>query len=375
MKINKLAMLCLLLATFVASTALAAETYVRKVDNFIFLVDGSGSMDEKYVGTKEKKIVLAKSILERINGNLLELGYQGALATAAPAKEIQGLETYTSAGYGESIAKLPTYIGSRPTPLGEGLKALEPMLQGASGRNAVIILSDGQENTGVDSYKVASDLSEKYGVCFHTISFADSVAGNQELLDKITSLKSCGYGVSAAQAADDAVLQQFIKNVFYEGAAPAAPIDGDDDGDGVPNSRDKCPNTPRDLAVDADGCPIPVKMQLKVLFDFDKSDVKPIYHQELANFAEFAKQYPGVDIEIGGHTDSVGSAEYNQKLSERRAKSVRNYLVQKLGMDDARLSAVGYGLTQPIATNKTKEGRAQNRRIEAVLKGVYQKRQ
>jgi OOP family OmpA-OmpF porin len=347
MKINKLAVLCLLLATFVASTALAAENYVRKVDNFIFLVDGSGSMDEKYVGTKEKKIVLAKSILERINGSLLELGYQGALATAAPAKEIQGLEPYTSAGYGASIAKLPTYIGSRPTPLGEGLLGIEPTLQGASGRNAVIILSDGQENTGVESYKIASDLSEKYGVCFHTISFADSVAGNQELLDNITALKSCGYAISAAQAEDDAALQQFIKNVFYD-VAPAPIV--------------------------VEEPPVPVKRELKVLFDFDKSDVKPIYHQELADFAEFAKQYPGVDIEIGGHTDSIGSDAYNQKLSERRAKSVRDYLVQKLGMDGTRLTAVGYGESQPVADNKTDAGRAQNRRIEAVLKGVYEKR-
>ncbi|AMD93284.1 OmpA family protein [Desulfomicrobium orale] len=374
MKVSKLAVLCLLLAMFAASTAVSAGTYAPKVDNFIFLVDTSGSMDENYVGTKEKKVVLAKSIMERINSNLMELGYKGALATAAPAREIQALETYSSAGFGASIAKLPTVIGSRPTPLGEGLKALEPALQGVSGRNAVIILSDGRENTGTDSVQVASDLAEKYGVCFHTISFADSVAGNQPLLDSITNAKPCGVAVSAEQIADDAALQQFIKDVFYEAAAPAAPVDGDDDGDGVPNSRDKCPDTPRDLAVDADGCPIPVKMQLKVLFDFDKSEVKSIYHQELANFAEFAKQYPGVDIEIGGHTDSVGKAAYNQKLSERRAKSVRAYLVEKLGMDGARLTAVGYGMTQPIADNKTKDGRAQNRRIEAVLKGVYQKR-
>lgn len=374
MKVSKLAVLCLLLAMFAASTAVSAGTYAPKVDNFIFLVDTSGSMDENYVGTKEKKVVLAKSIMERINSNLMELGYKGALATAAPAREIQALETYSSAGFGASIAKLPTVIGSRPTPLGEGLQALEPALQGVSGRNAVIILSDGRENTGMDSVQVASDLAEKYGVCFHTISFADSVAGNQPLLDSITNVKPCGVAVSAEQIADDAALQQFIKDVFYEAAAPAAPVDGDDDGDGVPNSRDKCPDTPRDLAVDADGCPIPVKMQLKVLFDFDKSEVKSIYHQELANFAEFAKQYPGVDIEIGGHTDSVGKAAYNQKLSERRAKSVRAYLVEKLGMDGARLTAVGYGMTQPIADNKTKDGRAQNRRIEAVLKGVYQKR-
>ena len=153
------------------------------------------------------------------------------------AREIQALETYSSAGFGASIAKLPTVIGSRPTPLGEGLQALEPALQGVSGRNAVIILSDGRENTGTDSVQVASDLAEKYGVCFHTISFADSVAGNQPLLDSITNAKPCGVAVSAEQIADDAALQQFIKDVFYEAAAPAAPVDSDDDGDSMPNSR------------------------------------------------------------------------------------------------------------------------------------------
>lgn len=95
MKVSKLAVLCLLLAMFAASTAVSAGTYAPKVDNFIFLVDTSGSMDENYVGTKEKKVVLAKSIMERINSNLMELGYKGALATAAPAREIQALETYS----------------------------------------------------------------------------------------------------------------------------------------------------------------------------------------------------------------------------------------------------------------------------------------
>lgn len=377
MKMSKLLVLSLVLAMFAATTATAADNYVRKVDNFIFMVDRSGSMDQAYVGTKTKKIVLAKTILERINAMIPELGYQGALVTAAPYSELQGYETYAAASYGASIAKVPTLIGSNPTPLGTGLKALEPMLASATGRTAVIILSDGQENMGAGSVKVAEGLAEKYGVCFHTIGFADSVNGNQALLDALTALKSCGVAVSAAQVADDAALQQFVKDVFYDVASAPAVVDPcslDDDGDGVNNCIDKCPDTPKDLAVDADGCPIPVKMKLEVHFDFDKSDIKPEYHKALADFAEFAKQYPGIDIEIGGHTDSKGTAEYNQKLSERRANSVRDYLVKNLGMSAARLSAVGYGLTQPIADNATDAGRAQNRRIEAALKGVYQKR-
>lgn len=375
MKVNKLALLTLLLVLFSATAAVAADNYVRKVDNFFILVDRSGSMDQKYVGTPDRKIVLAKSLLERMNAMIPELGYQGALNTAAPAGQLQALEAYTTAGYGASLAKVPTLIGSNPTPLGSGLAALEPALQSAVGRNAVIVVSDGQENMGEGSVKVAAALAEKYGVCFHTISFADTVNGNQALLDAMTALKPCGVAVSAAQLADDAALQKFVKDVFYDDATAVDPCSLDDDGDGVNNCLDKCPDTLPGLLVDADGCPIADVVTLKVFFDFDKSDIKPQYHQELADFASYMRQQQSFTVvEIAGHTDSVGSDEYNQKLSERRAKAVRDYLVNELGMDANLFSAVGYGESQPIATNDTEEGRAMNRRIIAELKGVYKKK-
>ena len=374
MKVNKMVMLSLLLVLFSASVAVAADNYVRKVDNFFILVDRSGSMDEKYVGTADKKIVLAKALLERMNGMIPELGYQGALNTAAPAGELQVLGAYSTAAYGESIAKVPTLIGSNPTPLGEGLAALEPALQTAVGRNAVIIVSDGQENAGADSLKVAAALAEKYGVCFHTVSFADTVNGNQALLDAITALKPCGVSASAAQLADDAAMQQFVKDVFYDDAA-VDPCSLDDDGDGVNNCIDKCPDTIKGLAVDADGCPVADIVTLKINFDFDKSEIKPQYYQELADFASYMRQQQAFTVvEIAGHTDSVGTDAYNQKLSERRAKAVRDYLVNELGMDDKLFSAVGYGESQPIAPNNTDAGRAENRRILAELKGVYKKK-
>ena len=375
MKVKKLVLLALLVAMCSASVAVAAENYVRKVDNFFILVDRSGSMDEKYVGTKDTKIVLAKGLLERMNAMIPELGYQGALSTAAPAGELQSLEAYTTAGYGTSIAKIPTVIGSNPTPLGVGLAGLEPALQGAVGRSAVIVVSDGRENTGEGSVKVAAALAEKYGACFHTISFADTVNGNQALLDAITALKPCGVGASAAQLADDAALQQFVKDVFYDDATAVDPCSLDDDGDGVNNCIDKCPDTIKGLAVDAAGCPIDDIVTLRVYFDFDKSDIKPEYHQELADFASYMRQQQSFTVvEIAGHTDSVGTDEYNQKLSERRAKAVRDYLVNELGMDTNLFSAVGYGEGKPIATNDTDEGRAKNRRILAELKGVYKKK-
>lgn len=371
---KKILVLSLALVMFAATMAVAAENYVKKVDNFVIMVDQSGSMDDKYVGTKDKKIVLAKGLVEKMNKLIPELGYKGGLSTAAPDKLLQGLEAYTVAGYGKSVAKVPTLIGSNPTPLGEGLKALEPVFKAASGRNAVIILSDGQENEGVKSLKVAKDLSDKYGVCFHTISFADSVDGNQALLDSLSALKTCGIATSATKLADEAALKKFVKDVFYD-VAGSDPCALDADGDGVDNCKDKCPDTVKGLAVDAKGCPIPDVVKLKINFDFDKSDIKPQYHKELADFAAYMKkQQSFTAVEIAGHTDSKGSDEYNKKLSQRRADSVKDYLVKKLGLDAKLLTSVGYGESKPVATNDTDAGRAENRRMEAELKGVFKKK-
>jgi OOP family OmpA-OmpF porin len=104
---------------------------------------------------------------------------------------------------------------------------------------------------------------------------------------------------------------------------------------------------------------------LKINFDTDKSDIKPIYAGELKAVGDFLKEFPNAKGEISGHTDNIASKSYNEKLSQRRAASVKKYLVDKFGISPDRIIAKGYGLTKPVATNKTKEGRAKNRRIEA----------
>jgi OOP family OmpA-OmpF porin len=104
---------------------------------------------------------------------------------------------------------------------------------------------------------------------------------------------------------------------------------------------------------------------LKIEFDTGKAVIKPKYHAEIGKVAEFMKKYPEANGVIEGHTDTVGGKAYNQKLSERRAASVRTYLVDKYGIAAERLASKGYGYTKPIATNKTKAGRQKNRRIQA----------
>jgi OOP family OmpA-OmpF porin len=98
-----------------------------------------------------------------------------------------------------------------------------------------------------------------------------------------------------------------------------------------------------------------------VNFRFDKADLMPESGPYLDKVAAELKANPGLVVEIQGHTDGIGSAAYNLGLSDRRANVVRNYLI-KDGVPAGQLTAKGYGLTMPVATNKTKEGRAQNRR-------------
>ncbi len=154
-------------------------------------------------------------------------------------------------------------------------------------------------------------------------------------------------------------------------AAPAAPPpppqNPDLDGDGVPNERDKCPNTRPGAVVDLDGCEVEAVISLDgVYFDFDKSTLRPEGIVVLNDAAALLKTNDRVVVEVAGHTDSVGSDAYNQGLSERRANSVRDYLVSQ-GITATRLTSRGYGEAQPVATNDTDAGRQLNRRVELIV--------
>jgi len=145
--------------------------------------------------------------------------------------------------------------------------------------------------------------------------------------------------------------------------AKGCPIDSD--GDGVPDYLDSCPNTPSGVKVDGKGCPIaalqvlasPVAIQPKVVvlsfedvhFDFNQSTLKPEAKAILKRNIELLNENPHAQIRIGGYTSASGTEDYNQKLSERRATSVREYLVSEGLIESSRLSTIGYGETHPAA--------------------------
>jgi len=175
--------------------------------------------------------------------------------------------------------------------------------------------------------------------------------------------------------------------VMTKRTATVAPvqINRDSDGDGVFDDQDKCPGTPEGVTVDTFGCPRPVqkvepaaaskteqiirekgRVTLNVEFDLNKAVVKSQYDEEIGNLAAVMKKHPEIAIVIEGHTDSTGNAAFNKNLSQQRAEAVRKYLMEKFGIDGARLTATGYGESRPAASNATREGRQKNRRVEAI---------
>ena len=108
-------------------------------------------------------------------------------------------------------------------------------------------------------------------------------------------------------------------------------------------------------------------MILHVLFDFDKSSLTEADVKELRKAVTFVKKYPGAKTMVDGHTDSIGTDAYNMKLSERRAAAVKDYLIKEAGVDSLKIKAVGHGKADPVADNKTAEGRAENRRVEVSI--------
>lgn len=178
------------------------------------------------------------------------------------------------------------------------------------------------------------------------------------------------------------------------------PKPADSDGDGVTDDKDKCPNTPPGRKVNADGCELdtdgdglvdgddkcptvyaktadgcpppaaaaatPRTLTLEnVNFDYDKSTLRPDAAATLDEAAATLKEWGNVQVEVAGHTDSKGSDAYNKHLSIHRANAVRDYLIGK-GIEASRLTAKGYGESQPVADNSTEEGRFKNRRVELV---------
>jgi OOP family OmpA-OmpF porin len=114
------------------------------------------------------------------------------------------------------------------------------------------------------------------------------------------------------------------------------------------------------------------RQTLDVEFDFNKAIIKQGYYKDIDDLAKVMKDYPDLKVVIEGHTDNIGTAAYNKKLSQERAEAVKKYMVEK-GIDANRITPEGFGFDRPIASNDTEEGRQKNRRVEAAVDYVIEK--
>lgn len=146
---------------------------------------------------------------------------------------------------------------------------------------------------------------------------------------------------------------------------PEPVVEKDSDGDGVVDSKDECPDTPKGYKVDPRGCPRSVTLHIN--FASSSNIIPASADKDVTTLTEFMNENPAAAITIIGHTDSTGKAAKNQLLSENRAQALGTRLVQN-GIAANRIKTSGKGLSQPVASNKTPSGRAQNRRIEIQIR-------
>lgn len=139
-------------------------------------------------------------------------------------------------------------------------------------------------------------------------------------------------------------------------------------GSGIVATVQEVRQAMKDLGATETDLEVRVELPADVLFDFDKADIRSDAASALGQLATLIRAYPSGSATLEGHTDSKGNDEYNQRLSERRAESVKRWLVEREGIEAGRLTPKGWGETKPVAGNDDEAGRQKNRRVEVVIR-------
>jgi len=350
-----------------------AGRLVQKTDSFFVVNDSSSSMGNIYLGSgdyKGTKLDVEKELLNKLNktipaiplsSGLLSFGFGSCLGWNSTQLN-QPIQKYNPQNFSNAINSLRCSSGG--TPLAEAITEIKNDIGNAPGNIALLVFSDGKGDAPAIS--AADTLKAKYGdrLCIYTVWVGnDPDIDGQDNLQQMADASGCGFATTANSINSAPGISDFVKKVFFKGSnfaptfVPAKP-DKDDDQDKISNAKDKCANTPSGAIVDKDGC----WSFHGVLFDYDSDKIKSNFSPAIQNAVDVLKRNPSLTVEIQGHTDNHGSVAYNQNLSERRALAVKAELV-KQGINPKRLTTVGFGKSQPAATNNTDGGRAYNRRV------------
>jgi OmpA-OmpF porin, OOP family len=326
--------------------------YVAKPEHFVVVFDGSSSMGEAYEGqlnTGHSKFAVAKDLANRMNLTLPALPIQGGITAfgvgKAPVTTVYGMTAYTRDGFAEGLGRVSAPGGT--TPIGLGLAEAGRLLQEAQGDLAVIVFSDGEENTTTTTaLDAANALKDQFGdrLCLYTVFVGNDEAG-RKLMSDLAATSACGSATTADDLSSAAAMAAFVEDVFLE-KAPVKPA----------------PPKPKPV-------PVPQPKISWILsgvnFDLNSAVVREDAKQVLQDDIRILKENPQIRVEVQGYTCDLGAAEYNRQLSDRRANAIKDYLVSQ-GIAADRLTARGYGEDNPRFPNDSEANRARNRRVELV---------
>ena len=319
----------------------------RVTDHVILITDGSGPMwvnetfpDAKALTRSFVSAMPARDVESHSGGGYSAglVGFGGDERIEAPLAPFDRGALASKAASLEVMGALDGRGGE--TPYAAVLTEASNMLRGKRGRAALVIFSDGVPDDEPAALVAARNLIRGHsdGVCIYGVHTGTNQEGFQ-FLKRLSDMTRCG-GVRAASEVGSAFeVQQLAKQVLLGPADRPPPVAA------------------------AGPCEGGTLRLRGVEFEFDRATISPDSRPVLDVAAEQLARCPDVRVMISGHTDSVGAERYNMDLSHRRAVSTRDYLV-KSGIDAGRLETEGRGESQPISSNATKEGRAQNRRVE-----------
>jgi OmpA-OmpF porin, OOP family len=326
--------------------------YVAKADNFVVVFDSSSSMAAPYEGQLNKgnsKFAVAKDLVDRMNTTMPALPIQGALTAFGlgkkPVTTVYGMTDYTQDGMAEGLGRVSGPSGT--TPMGLGLDEAGTLLKDASGDVAIIVFSDGVENSpSIGALAAAEALKAELGdrACLYTV-FVGNTDKGRKLMSDVAATSACGSATSADELASADAMAAFVEKVFLE-KAPAKPM-----------AKKPAP------------MPLPQPKISWILsgvnFDLNKSVVRPDAKEILKSDIKILRENPGLKVEVQGHTCDLGDANYNRMLSDKRAQALKDYLISQ-GIAADRLTARGYGEDRPRFPNDSEANRAKNRRAELV---------
>jgi len=330
----------------ITQNIITGDMLVRTADNFIVLYDASGSMAEEYMAGVQR-LDAELQILRQQNAILPELGYNAGLYCFTPFKAYYDLQPYKRVEFQRAIDQLPNTktagsFAGQPTPLAEGIAALDPILAKLSGKTVVFIFSDGTYTynrvTKQRPLDAAKDLASKYNVCFYLISSAKTPEATK-MLNDIAALNECSRVVA---------FSAYYQNPLW-GQGPLFVV-----------KSTVAVQTINDKKV------VGAKAE-DINFAFDQTAIGAGDHESLKQVAEFLQNNPKAFAVLAGFTDNTGDPEYNLHLSRMRVQSAKNYIVEQSRIDPDRVIPLWYGATNFIATNDTPEGRAKNRRVEIAI--------